>query len=152
LPELHWAIVGQGEMEQPIRAEIERLKLEHRVHLVAGLEDPHQVLGQADVFVLSSRSEGLGSSILAAMAQGVPVVATRVGGVSDLLESGAGLMVEPADPDRLSEAVKRLLADSSLQRSLVTKAKEEIGKYRPSAMAEQVLSVYRSCAHLLDGA
>jgi glycosyltransferase involved in cell wall biosynthesis len=152
LPELHWVIVGQGKMEQRIRREIEQLHLNGRVHLMAWIEDPHQVLGQADLFVLSSRSEGLGSSILAAMARGIPVVATRVGGVPELLESGAGLLVDPADPEQLADAVKRVLAEPSLQRSLVTKAKEELGKYRPSAMAERVLSVYRSCAHSLDGA
>jgi glycosyltransferase involved in cell wall biosynthesis len=59
---------------------------------------------------------------------------------------------DPAAPEQLADAVKRVLAEPSLQRSLVTKAKEELGKYRPSAMAERVLSVYRSCAHSLDGA
>ncbi|HEX6435091.1 MAG TPA: glycosyltransferase family 4 protein, partial [Gemmatimonadales bacterium] len=105
----------------------------------------------ADVFVLSSRQEGLGSSILAAMARGVAVVATRVGGVVDLLGSGGGLMVEAERPVELAEAVGQVLGDPELRRRLIGRAQEELGRYSVSGMAEQVLSVYRSCAHSLEG-
>jgi L-malate glycosyltransferase len=152
LPELHWVIVGDGDMRQLIMDEIERNGLSSRVHLLEHFEDPHQVLGQADIFVLSSTSEGLGSSVLAAMAARVPIVATRVGGVPDLLESGAGFLVEPSNPERLADAVRGVLNDPALSQSLRDKAQEEIRKYSPSAMAERVLTVYRSCAHSLDGA
>jgi L-malate glycosyltransferase len=152
LPELHWIIVGEGAMKQQISEEIERHRLSGRVHLLEQMDEPHQMLRNADVFVLSSASEGLGSSVLAAMAAGVPVVATRVGGVPDLLDSGAGLLVDPGNPERLAEAVRRVLSEQELSRSLRDKAQEEIPKYSPSAMAERVMSVYRSCAHTLDGA
>jgi glycosyltransferase involved in cell wall biosynthesis len=103
------------------------------------------------VFVLSSRSEGLGSSVLAAMTWGVPVVATRVGGVPELLESGAGLLVEPGQSAELASAVQRVLSDSALRESLIRNAQASLGKYSLDAMAEQVASVYRSCAHTIDG-
>jgi glycosyltransferase involved in cell wall biosynthesis len=151
LPDLHWVIVGKGPLEQHLRHQIASLGVEERVHLVGQLEDPHHALAGADVFVLSSASEGLGSSVLAAMARGVPVVATRVGGVPDLLESGGGVLVEPANPDALATAVQRVLGDLDLRRRLTLKAHEELAKYSVGGMAEQMLSVYRSCAHSLDG-
>jgi glycosyltransferase involved in cell wall biosynthesis len=151
LPNLHWIIVGEGPLQQPLRGAIERAGLGPRVHLVGPLEDPHRALAGADVFVLSSTQEGLGSSILAAMALGVPIVATRVGGVVDLLGSGGGLMVEAARPDQLADAIRQVLGDENLRSRLVARARDELGRFSLSGMAEQVLSVYRSCAHSLDG-
>jgi glycosyltransferase involved in cell wall biosynthesis len=152
LPELQWAIVGEGKLERQIRDNIAELDLAERVHLVDQIEDPHQVLAQADLFVLSSVSEGLGSSILAAMARGLPIVATRVGGVPDLLGSGAGVLVEPRDPEQLAQAVARVLTNPELKSSLAARAREEAGKYTASAMADRIVSVYRSCAHSFEGA
>jgi L-malate glycosyltransferase len=152
LPDLHWIIVGEGPMQSRIQQQIANSGLADRVHLVGPLDDPHQALGQADIFVLSSVSEGLGSSVLAAMARGVPIVATRVGGVPDLLDSGAGLLVEPGSPEQLAQAICRVLGDPALRQRLISKAREELGNFRPDAMAERVVSVYRSCAHTLDGA
>jgi len=86
------------------------------------------------------------------MACGVPVVATRVGGVPDLLANGSGILVEPRSPDALAGAVRLVLTDSVLRERLAQKARAELPEYTASAMAERVLSVYRSCAHSLDGA
>jgi glycosyltransferase involved in cell wall biosynthesis len=151
LPDLHWVIVGDGPLRPDLQRQIAGLGLHDRVHLLGALDDPHRALAQADVFVLSSIAEGLGSSVLAAMARGVPVVATRVGGVSDLLKSGSGLMVQPKDPQGLARAVQEVLTQRSVRSSLVEAAGSEIQKYSVAAMADQVLSVYRSCSHSLDG-
>jgi L-malate glycosyltransferase len=151
LPDLHWVIVGEG----PCRAELEQLlvqlDLRNRVHLPGAIDDPHRALRQADVFVLSSVSEGLGSSMLAAMAMGVPIVATRVGGVPDLLKDGSGLLVPPRQPAQLAAEVRRIFIDPSLRARLVATARNQAQKFSVGAMADQVLSVYRSCAHTLDG-
>ena len=151
LPDLHWVIVGEGPLHQRLQQQIVRLGVETRVHLLGQLEDPHRALAGADVFVLSSTSEGLGTSVLAAMARGVPVVATRVGGVPDLLESGGGMLVEASNPGELAGAVRRVLGDPELRQRITLKAGEELGRFSARGMAEQVLSVYRSCAHSLDG-
>jgi L-malate glycosyltransferase len=151
LPNLHWVIVGEGPLEQSLHDAIAQAGLTRQVHLVGQLEDPHRALASADVFVLSSIHEGLGSSILAAMARGIPVVATRVGGVVDLLGSGGGLMVNAGRPAELAEAVRRVLGEPDVRRRLVSRARDEVGRFSVSGMAEQVLSVYRSCAHSLDG-
>ena len=151
LPDLHWILVGDGPLRGRLKAEIDRRGLQGRFHLVSHLADPEQALAGANVYVLSSTSEGLGSSVLAAMALGIPVVATRVGGIPDLLGSGRGVMVEPRDPVALAGAVRRILTDSELRQEVIRAAREDLGRYSVGAMAERVLSVYRSCAHSHDG-
>jgi glycosyltransferase involved in cell wall biosynthesis len=151
LPALHWVIVGEGPLRRTLEQRIARLGLGNRVHLMEQVPDPHTVLAGADVFVLSSLAEGLGSSALAAMALDVPVVASRVGGIPELLGSGGGVLVQAGNPADLAAAVRRVLADPDYARGLAQAASRELGRFTPEAMAEQVLEVYRSCAHSLDG-
>lgn len=151
LPALHWVIVGEGPLEARLKRQIAERGVGARFHVLGALADPHGVLAESDVFVLTSISEGLGSSALAAMALGVPVVATRVGGLAELLDQGAGVLVPPSDSGAVAAAVYRVLTDAALRQELTRAARLQIGKFSVDAMAEQVLSVYRSCAHSLDG-
>ena len=83
--------------------------------------DVPELLAAADVFVLSSASEGAPLSILEAMAAGLPVVASNVGGIAELVEDGVtGLLVPPADPVRLAQALARVLDDRDLRQRLGT--------------------------------
>jgi glycosyltransferase involved in cell wall biosynthesis len=89
------------------------------VELVGERDDVPQHLRAADVFVLSTRAEGLPISIIEAMAAGVPVVATRVGGVPELVVEGeTGLLVPPGDPRALADALRRLIGDPELRLKL----------------------------------
>ena len=151
LPALHWVIVGEGPLRSALQGRIARLGLEKRVHLVGQLADPHMALAGADVFVLSSLAEGLGSSLLAAMALDVPVVATRVGGVPEVLGSSAGVLVPPSRPADLAAAVHRVLSEPGYAADLRQAARRELRRFTVGAMAEQVVKVYRSCAHSLEG-
>jgi len=150
LPDLHWAIVGEGPQRRSLERQIGDLGLGGRVHLLGELPDPHVVLTGADVFVLSSLSEGLGSAILAAMAAGVPVVATAVGGVTELVAQTRGLTVPAGDAPALAEAVRRMLSDGELRVRLIQAGRETARKFDVGGMAERVLEVYRSVAHSLD--
>jgi glycosyltransferase involved in cell wall biosynthesis len=151
LPDLHWVIAGEGPLRGILEQRVAEAGLAQRFHLVGQLADPHTVLGGADVCVLSSTSEGLGSSILAAMALGVPVVATRVGGIPELLGTGAGLMVSPGDAAGFAAAVKRVLTDPALRENLTRIGRREASRFSVDGMAERVVGVYRSCVHSLDG-
>jgi glycosyltransferase involved in cell wall biosynthesis len=151
LPELHWAVIGEGPLRPALQARIAQLGLGERVHLVGQIEDAHLALAGADVFVLSSLAEGLGSSVLAAMALDVPVVATRVGGVPELLEAGAGVLVTAGNPAQIAAAVGRVLLEPGCAAGLADAARRELRKFTVNAMAERVVEVYRSCAHSLEG-
>jgi glycosyltransferase involved in cell wall biosynthesis len=113
------AIVGDGPQREGLRAQLEALGLDDRVRLEGERQDVAQRLADADVFVLSSRSEGLPVSVLEAMAAGLPVVASAVGGVDELVVHGeTGLLVPPADADALAAALGLLVADAGLRRRL----------------------------------
>jgi glycosyltransferase involved in cell wall biosynthesis len=110
-------VAGDG----PERAELAALarRLGVRVELAGERDDVPRLLAGADVFVLASRSEGLPLSILEAMAAGLPVVASAVGGVPELVEAGVtGLLVPPGEDAALADALEHLLADAELRRRL----------------------------------
>jgi len=112
-------IVGDGPDRPELATLLEQLGLGDRVRLCGERDDIPELLASADCFVLASRSEGLPMSILEAMAAGLPVVASDVGGVAELVDDGVtGLLVAPRDADRLAEALRRVLADVDLRRRL----------------------------------
>jgi glycosyltransferase involved in cell wall biosynthesis len=112
-------IVGDGPDGAAVEAEIRRLGLESRVRLAGERDDVPELLAASDVFVLSSRSEGLPVSVLEAMAAELPVVASDVGGLAELVVDGeTGLLVPPGDEAALAEALTRLVQDRDLRRSL----------------------------------
>lgn len=107
------AIVGDG----PDRVLVERLLPE--TMLLGERDDVPQLLAGADIFVLSTRSEGLPISVIEAMAAGLPVVASRVGGIPELVEDEVtGLLVAPGDATALAAAIGRLARDHELRRRL----------------------------------
>jgi glycosyltransferase involved in cell wall biosynthesis len=112
-------IVGDGPERPVVEAEVERLGLGRAVRLLGERQDVPALLAGSDVFVLSSASEGLPLSVEEAMAAGLPVVASAVGGVPEVVVEGeTGFLVPPGDVDRLTVALGRLLADPSLRRRM----------------------------------
>jgi glycosyltransferase involved in cell wall biosynthesis len=114
-------IVGDGPDRGALEAEIRRLGLAERVRLAGERRDVPALLAASDVFVLSSASEGLPVSVLEAMAAELPVVASAVGGMHELVVNGeTGLLVPPGDVDELAAALGRLIADRDLRRRFGT--------------------------------
>jgi glycosyltransferase involved in cell wall biosynthesis len=111
--------VGDGPALPAVAAAVQEDGLFGRVELVGARADISELLARSDVFVLSSRSEGFPVSILEAMAAGLPVVATNVGGVAEAVEDGeTGLLVPAADPEALARALERLVSHADLRRRL----------------------------------
>jgi glycosyltransferase involved in cell wall biosynthesis len=109
-------IVGDGPERPALEAEIRVAGLGRTVELTGERRDVPELLREADLFVLSSRSEGAPLSILEAMAAGLPVVASAVGGVPEIVDDGTtGLLVPPGDPAALAAALERVLADAALR-------------------------------------
>lgn len=105
-------IAGDGPLKSSLASSIVARGLQDRVRLLGYRADVETVLAALDIFVLSSQSEGLPMAILEAMASGLPVVSTRVGGVEEVLEEGrTGLLVEPRSPDALAKAIAHLAGD-----------------------------------------
>lgn len=111
-PSAHLVILGRGTLKGALEAEAERLGIRSHVHLLGLRDDVPNWLGAMDVFVLPSLSEGLPLSVLEAMAAGRPIVATKVGGVPEVVEDGVtGFLVPPAAPDALAERMLAVLGD-----------------------------------------
>ena len=150
-PELHWVVAGEGELRPALETQIRQLGLQSRVHLMGHVASPERLIADADVFVMSSRQEGLGTSVLEAMALGIPVASTTAGGLPEMLGADSGLLVRPSDPEALAEAVARILDNADVGAGLAAKAGASVLRFSDLRMAEEVRSVYRSCAHSLDG-
>ena len=126
-PEVQFEVVGDG----PRRAELEALVrargLERRVHFLGHREDVAQLLAEADVFVLPSRSEAFPNCAIEAMAAGLPVVASATGGLLDLIEHGhTGLLFEPGDPEALGSALRHLFTDRSIAAGIGQRAQTQV--------------------------
>jgi L-malate glycosyltransferase len=150
-PDLHWVIAGEGELRPALETQIRQLGLEGRVHLMGHVPSPERLIADADVFVMSSRQEGLGTSVLEAMALGIPVASTTAGGLPEMLGASSGLLVPASDPGALAEAVARILENAEVGARLAAQARTSVLRFSDLRMAEEVRSVYRSCAHSLDG-
>jgi glycosyltransferase involved in cell wall biosynthesis len=110
VPEAHLVIAGEGPLRTELEAHIERLGIGHAVHLLGFRDDVPRILRTLDLFVLSSKEEGLGTSILDAMICEVPVVATAGGGIPEMVQDGVtGLLAPPQSPSELAAAIVRTL-------------------------------------------
>jgi glycosyltransferase involved in cell wall biosynthesis len=112
-------LVGGGPEHAAVADAVHRAGLDGVVELVGDRDDVPALLAAGDLFVLASRSEGFPMSVLEAMAAGLPVVASAVGGVCEAVVDGeTGLLVPPGDAGALAGAIERLLADGRLRREM----------------------------------
>jgi glycosyltransferase involved in cell wall biosynthesis len=117
-------LAGDGPLQGRLRQEADTLKIRERVRFLNTRHDIPDILAASDLFVLSSDVEGLPLAVMEAMAAGLPVVATAVGGVPELLTDGReGLIVAPGDADALKAAIARLI-DSPDQRKTMGRCAE----------------------------
>lgn len=140
-------IVGDG----PLRSELQRLTeaaaLADAVAYVGIQANVADYLNAADVFVLTSDTEGIPGAVLEAGMSALPTVATRVGGVAECIQDGeTGMLVAPADEAGFAQSVATLLADRDLRRRMGEKAAQWIGgRFAMDRIVEQYLGFYRSC-------
>jgi glycosyltransferase involved in cell wall biosynthesis len=119
MPEFRAVIVGDGPEREPLTALASRLGIEKNVVMAGFRKDVRPFYAMAAMMALSSHSEGSPYVVLEAMAAGVPIAATRVGGVPEIIEDGiTGLLVPARDPAAMAQAIERLLADAPLRERL----------------------------------
>jgi len=143
-PAAHFVWIGEGECRAGLEAERRALALESRVHLTGFLPGARGAIPQFRLFVMPSFLEGLCTSILDAQSLGVPVVATRTGGIPDLVADGVnGWLVPPRDPGALARAILAGLADPAEAARRASAACESVAAFSAEAMVERSLSEYR---------
>src|SRR5207245_7570647 len=134
--DLHWVIAGEGELRGALEAALARLGIGDRVHLLGYVPQADALIAEADVLVMSSKEEGLGSVVLHALALGKPVVATRAGGLPEIVPEP--WLVPVGDAGALAATVVQALAHPSPSPFPLPP------QFTAAAMAHGVLAVYRS--------
>jgi len=144
LPQARFLFVGDGLLRGKIEKMILRLGLQERVFLTGWRGDIAEILSASDILVLTSLWEGMPVVALEAMAAGCPVIATRTGGVEELIRDGEnGFLVAPKDMHTASEKGVRLLKDKNLRESISLKAKASLnGNFFLELMAAETCRVY----------
>jgi L-malate glycosyltransferase len=147
-PRLHFVAIGQGPLERELHVLHSRLGLGSTLRFLGYHPDPPAVVAGADMFVLTSRHEGLPISLLEAMALGVPPVATSVGGIPEVVTDGVdGVLLRPGDDAAFAAAVQRL-ADEPAERAALgaaaAKRAEDFDIARTQAALE---ALYRGLCH-----
>ncbi len=143
-PRIHLIMLGEGSLGEELTAYIREHGLERRVHLLGKRNEVPECLAASDVFVLSSNWEGNPLAVMEAMAAGLPVIGTTVGGVPELVESGQqGILVPPGDCAAFTDAMRTLLNDPEKRTAMANAARvRAIATFNVERMAQGYESIY----------
>jgi glycosyltransferase involved in cell wall biosynthesis len=144
VPETHLLLAGSGPMDAELRKSAANRPCAANIHFLGFRKDMRNLFCQADVFVLSSLSEGLPNVVLEAMALGVPVAATRVGGLPEIIEDGVtGLLVPPRNGKSLAQAILRYLLDPRTAREIASRGCDSVfDRFSAERQTEKLLETY----------
>ena len=144
IPDARFVILGEGELREQLERQVHDHHLEKHVLLPGFRTDVLGCIKGFDLFVMSSVTEGLGTSLLDAMACSRPIVATTAGGIPEVVEDGVnGLLVPPRDARALADAIIRALRDASLRQRFGTAGLARVkARFTVERMVEQTAAVY----------
>lgn len=129
-PRLRFIVLGEGELRASLEAQIARAGLGQQFRLLGFRDNVERYLAASDLFALSSHMEGLCTSLLDAMLLGLPIVATRAGGVPDIVIAGeTGLLVEPRQSEALARAIVRVMQDGDLRSRLAASGQRRVREH-----------------------
>jgi len=145
-------IAGEGKTGALLVEEVNELGIKDKVIFLAEAQNNRDILAAMDVFVMPSLQEGLGLALMEAMAQGLAVVGSSVGGIKTLIQDKEnGLLVEPADPAGLAQAIIKLLGDNALRVELGKNARKFIMEnFSREKMVDETERVYEKCLEKED--
>lgn len=145
VPDARLVIFGEGELRPALERQVKHLSLEKHVLLPGFREDVLSLMKSADLFVMSSITEGLGSAVLDAMAMALAVVGTRAGGIPEAVVPGeTGELVEPGEAKPLAAALVKLLKDAELRRSYGEAGRQRVAEqFDVEHLVSGTLAAYR---------
>ncbi len=142
-PDVYLVLTGDGDLLGELKTQAGRLGVADRVRFTGWLPDVAEILSLFDVFVFPSLNEGMGKVLVEAMAMGKPVIATRVGGIVDLVTHGKnGLLVPPADAGALAEAIESLLSNPDGSKGMGKEGRRVAGRYDAQSMVSRIDGIY----------
>ncbi len=146
---VRFVAVGQGPQEARMRARAEELGVANRIIFTGFRADATRVMAAADVFTLASKWEGLPVALMEALALGLPLVATDVGGVGESLHHEVdALLVKPNDTHALADALQRVLADSALRARLAAASRARAADFDVARAVRRIEQIYATVAPL----
>jgi len=146
-PHVKLMLVGTGKDRAKLKKLVNELELEKHVEFVGKVlnEEIPEYMTASDIFVLPSLSESFSITNLEAMASGLPVVVSKVGGLPEIINDGVnGFLVEPGNAKQISEKVLLLLGDHELRETISNNNKENIKKYSWETVVDRLEKVYQS--------
>ena len=145
VPSIQALLVGDGPLRADVEREIRALGLEDTLHLAGYRTDADALLAAAQIACLSSREEGMGSVLLDALAFGLPVAATRAGGIPEVIIDGEnGLLAEQSNPLALGDAIATLIADDALRARMSGRARARANEFSVERMTDRTLDIYQA--------
>lgn len=146
-PRCHFVIIGQGEEEAALRQQVQRLNVEHAVTFAGFQENVAPWMEAMDIFVLPSLWEGLGRVLLEAMSLSLPIVASNVGPIPEVVSDGkTGHLVPPRDPQALAAAILRLVGAPEERRTMGQAGLKRVQhEFSIEKMVAKTTAVYRQC-------
>lgn len=157
MPDARLVILGEGELRGTLERQVHQAGLEKHILLPGFRTDVIGCLKQATLFVMSSITEGLGTSLLDAMACGAPIVASRTGGIPEVVDDGVtGRLVPPGDPVALAAAIVAMLSDAPARTRVASAARDAVqARFSVERMVDATLDAYAQLAdrpHAADSA
>jgi glycosyltransferase involved in cell wall biosynthesis len=147
-PETRLKVYGEGPLRDELLAYADKLGLDGKDIFVGAFtsrDELHKIMQKTDIFVMPSILEGQPVALVEAMAYGRPIVATRVGGIPELIQDGvSGFLCTPGDSDCLSHKINMLIEDPAFRSKLGSAARKcyEQGPFQPVSVCENFVSIY----------
>lgn len=148
-PHLKLLLIGRGELQPQLKNLVKKLGISERVIFAGSMKDIDTAMSVFNIFILPSRSEAFGLTILEAMRANIPVIASRVGGIPEIITHNYnGMLVEHGDPKKLASAIMKLLNDKKLQKKFISHYSETLKKFSARSMIKQTEELYHSLTHI----
>jgi glycosyltransferase involved in cell wall biosynthesis len=152
IPDLRLLLVGDGEDRVALQARARREDLRGKVIFTGACVDPRPAMAAMDLVAMPSLNEGQGRAVVEAMAAGIPVVASRVGGLPEVLDGErGGLLVPPGDPEALAEAIETLVTSPERVAKLARAGRLRATRYDDRTMVDRLSTLYQSLLHEVTG-
>lgn len=141
---VHLVIAGDGQLMDALKREAQQLRIEGRVHFLGWRADASSLMAGWDIFLMPSLWEGFGLVLLEAMSKRVPVIASNVSAIPEVVEHGqTGLLVPPRNPDALAQAMQMLVDDRALRAHMGLMAEDYLEQhFTVDRMADETIAVY----------